>query len=231
MIGNADRTNKSKALTDSTDQVAAFDVLYERILSSQYVPGERLTIERVSRDIGFGVTATRYAIKRLCAVGGLRTLPNRTVEVPSLTRTEFSNIITVLQELEIECIRRIVLAPTAINVHRLETTLHAYRSCLDKADYAAVRELAIAFWFELYSMAQSPSLMTMIEMAWLQVGPRLSLLHRVGKQQRFDWAEKRRTVFEEIVAALKRRDYEGGASAVRAMMAHHTEWYTAIEGA
>lgn len=81
-----------------TDTVYA--VLQRRIVTGEYVPGFRLVIDALSRELGVSPIPVREAIRRLEAEGWVRHQPNVGSEVAGIDDQEYAEIMTVLARME-----------------------------------------------------------------------------------------------------------------------------------
>jgi DNA-binding GntR family transcriptional regulator len=73
----------------------AYQVLRDRILACDLVPGERLTERSVAAELGLGLTPVRQALTRLDSEGLVRTVPRRGYQVKPLTLKSVTDLFQV----------------------------------------------------------------------------------------------------------------------------------------
>lgn len=149
--------------------------LRDRLMSGALAPGATLTIRDLSASFGVSPMPVREALRRLVAEHGLIMLPNRSVAVPELSADRFEEITRIRLALEglaaEEATGRIGEADIA-RMERANTSMDPRRSASDDTFLAHNR----VFHFTLYRACGLPTLITMIESMWLQIGPVLTLV-------------------------------------------------------
>jgi DNA-binding GntR family transcriptional regulator len=78
------------------------DAIRDRIRHGQYIPGQRLVEAELVRTFKVGRGTVREAFRRLAAEGMLVLEPNRGASVARLTRTDFIDLLQVLEGLVVE---------------------------------------------------------------------------------------------------------------------------------
>ena len=156
--------------------------LRELIMSGRVQPGQRLTLKNLSEAVGTSQMPVREALRQLAAEGALEFLPNKSVRVPVMTQAKFMEILAIRQQVEGLAVER---ATERIQAEALSALrLHHERFCQevqrDLPDATVAIEANMRFHFTAYKAAQMPSLLTIIEGLWLQIGPVLNLDMRSG---------------------------------------------------
>ncbi|MEX2299167.1 MAG: GntR family transcriptional regulator [Dongiaceae bacterium] len=168
------------------------------IMSGQVAPGEVLRIRNLAIEYGVSPTPVREALKQLVAEHALEVLPNRSIVVPQLTRTKFQELTKIrlaLEGLAGELAAGKADAKLPLELERLDKRMHDATKAENARLYLRLNE---EFHFTLYQAGDSPSLLNFIEVLWLQVGPFLNNLFKIGRFQ-YDANE----CHGEIVAALR----------------------------
>ncbi|MEX0807406.1 MAG: GntR family transcriptional regulator [Dongiaceae bacterium] len=181
------------------------------IMSGQVAPGEVLRIRNLAIEYGVSPTPVREALKQLVAEHALEVLPNRSIVVPQLTRTKFEELTKIrlaLEGLAGELAAGKADAKLPLELERLDKRMHDATKAENARLYLRLNE---EFHFTLYQAGDSPSLLNFIEVLWLQVGPFLNNLFKIGRFQ-YDANE----CHGEIITALRR----GNAVAVGASVQH-----------
>lgn len=178
------------------------------IVLGDLAPGARLTFRDVAQRLNASVTPVREALLQLVAERVLSVGPGRTITVPLLTRAEFLELRVVrlmLEGLAAEAAAKqpngAVLAAELQDIHRL----------LDAAKRAGdARQATIqnrAFHFRLYSAAELPALLGMIENIWLRTGPYHRMIYGDPTKHIFDTPGRRTPLHfhRRIVEGLRTR--------------------------
>jgi DNA-binding GntR family transcriptional regulator len=205
-----------------SDMIAAFapaeretlnDRVYRQlktsIMEGRFKPGAVLTLRTVSDALGTSMMPVRDAMRRLVSERALEVRPSRKIALPVLTTGQFLELRRIRMLLEGEAAAR---AAERITKGQL-TACKALLAKLDALDLDNPRE----FWtlnhklhFTIYEAAESPQLVSIIEMLWLQIGP---LLTRIAVTRAVQDAADPHAL---LVDALERRD----AAAARAALEH-----------
>jgi DNA-binding GntR family transcriptional regulator len=183
----------------------AYFQIKNSIMSGQVAPGDVLRIRNLAVEYGVSPTPVREALKQLVAEHALEVQPNRSIVVPKLTRTKFEELTKIrlaLEGLAGEMAATKADAKLPVELERLDNRMHDATKSENARLYLRLNE---EFHFTLYQAGESPSLLNFIEVLWLQVGPFLNNLFKIGRFQ-YDANE----YHGEIIAALRR----GNATAV-----------------
>src|SRR5207244_5087838 len=78
----------------------AYSIIRERIFNGTYVPGYRLVIDGLARELGISPVPIREAIRRLEAEGWLEYRPNAGAQVAAVDASKYGEEMTVLALLE-----------------------------------------------------------------------------------------------------------------------------------
>ena len=202
-------------LTRQTLSADVYHQLRDLLLYGRAMPGEQLSLRTIAEALGVSVMPVREAVHRLVAEQALELSSNRALRVPVMTVSQFREITSI-----------------RINLEGLATATAA--SLLDEPSYQAIealherfsRELAmkrpdknrlIAFnkelHFAIYSQAQMPMLLQMIESMWLRIGPILNYDLRSGSARVTQ--REQADHHGRLVDALKRKDPVAASEALR----------------
>lgn len=147
--------------------------LRQALISGKFAPGQKLTSRKLAAALGTSDMPVRAAIARLTAEGGLVQRSNGTFIVPRATRAQFKEVMELRAILE----RR----ATSLACGRIDKEgfrrLHGYSADLDRAsrieDIVMYLDINQKLKFTIYSYCDSPKLLALIEILWLQAGPLL----------------------------------------------------------
>jgi DNA-binding GntR family transcriptional regulator len=147
--------------------------LKNSIMEGRFKPGATLTLRAVSDALGTSMMPVRDAMRRLVSERALEVRPSRKIALPMLTVEQFLELRRIRMLLEGEAT---ALAAERITQGQL-TACKALLKKLDSLDEESPRQ----FWilnhklhFAIYEAADSPLLLSIIEMLWLQIGPLLT---------------------------------------------------------
>lgn len=155
---------------------AVYETLRDRILLGRFAPGQPMTIQGLTEMLGVGMTPVREAIRRLTSESALETLGNRRVIVPFLTQQQLDDIYFLRLKIEPELARRAVKNATKQCIKDLSEIDKDVNVAINTGDVNAYLERNKAFHFNIYALADSPTLMRIAQSLWLQVGPSLRVI-------------------------------------------------------
>lgn len=141
-----------------------------------YRPGQKVTIRALASALGTSVMPVREALRQLATEGALDILPNRTVQVPVLTKDRLSEITNIRVRLEGLAARHAALRMGEQEIEALEHLQIEMAAARDRRDFRAYMAANELFHFEIYRGAGQPRLLRLIESMWLQCGPFMHVL-------------------------------------------------------
>src|SRR5436190_20706890 len=144
----------------------AYNIIRERIFNGTYVPGYRLVIDALARELGISPVPIREAIRRLEAEGWLEYRPNAGGQVAAVDASKYGEEMTVLALLEGYAT---ALASTHLDTegvkHLREINAGMHRT-LQSADLPAFSRLNKAFHFFIYDLCQNSYLVELLRETW-----------------------------------------------------------------
>jgi DNA-binding GntR family transcriptional regulator len=170
----------------------------------------------VSDALGTSMMPVRDAMRRLVSERALEVRPTRKIAVPVLTVEQFHELRRIRMLLEGEAV---ALAAERITPRQLAACRALLRK-LDSLDQESPRqfwELNHQLHFAIYQAADSPLLLSIIEMLWLQIGP---LLTRIAAARAVQDAADPHAL---LVDALERRDGVAARAALVRDLTQSTE--------
>lgn len=160
----------------------------------------------------------RAAVNRLIAERALEMRANRTVAVPVLTQKQFLELTELRVMLEGRAARLAVPNVEAAMIDTLDDLSKRAAAAGQRQEMNSALKLNRDFHFTLYAAADSQMLQQMIEMLWLQAGP---LLHLTLAEAPVRWNGEHHF---EVLDALRSRDIEGVARAIKADISVTSEY-------
>jgi len=187
-----------------------YRALRARILFGEMAPGQPVTIQGLTDELSAGMTPVREAIRRLTAEGALKFQGNRRVSVPVLDAGHIDELIFARSKLDPELAFRASMRATDDEISALQDEDARLDEAIARGDLRGYLEHNFTFHAKLYSMARAPILAAMAESLWLRFGPSLRVvIGRIGTQNLPDR-------HHQALAALKQRDHQRTADAIRA---------------
>jgi DNA-binding GntR family transcriptional regulator len=190
--------------------------LKNSIMSGRFKPGATLTLRTVSDALGTSMTPVRDAMRRLVSERALEVKPSRKIALPVLSVEQFLELRRIRMMLEGEAV---ALAAERITPRQF-AACKALLKKLDALDAHRAREfwsLNHKFHFSIYEAAESPLLLSIIEMLWLQIGP---LLTRIAVTRAVQDAHDPHAL---LIDALERRDPVAARQALVSDLTQSTE--------
>ena len=167
-------------LEHATLQERVFRQLAELILDGGIAPGQQVTIHSLAEAFGVSAMPVREALKRLTAANALTVVSGRTIGIAPLSVVRLTDLRNVRKEVEGAAISWAAknLDPSA--VVELRSLLQRMEKSSQSGDTKEFLRANRAFHFQIYKISNSPTLVSIIETLWLQIGPYLSLLRESG---------------------------------------------------
>ena len=189
---------------DPTTQARIAARLREALVQGRFVPGQALKIRDLAEAFGTSTQPVRAAIKQLVAEQALQALPNRSARVPLLDRTKLEDLTRV----------RIAVEGLAVELAAQHATKADVRTVRDMLDWRAADDAEHLarhrdFHFTVYRLAQSPTLMPIIESLWLQLGPYLRQATTLVQGQAMEHRHH-----HALIAALEAHDPAAARAAI-----------------
>ena len=169
-------------------------------MTGVFLPGQVVTLRGLAADLDVSPMPVRQAIKCLIVEGALEMLPNRTVQVPPMTRDRLMDLLAVRRALEGMVTEQATRNITTKQIVMLERMQAEATRVFRIGDVRPCLEENRRFHFTLYEVARSPVLMPMIQTVWLQAGPFMRLAFS-SSELRWDGSHH-----DELLDALKVRD-------------------------
>jgi DNA-binding GntR family transcriptional regulator len=191
------------------DHERAYRGLREMVLYGELAPGQPVTIQGLVDALGLGMTPVREAIRRLTSQGALVFKDNRRVQVPRMSLSEYGELAFARLCVEPELARRSVENMTDDDVSRLAELDRAVDLAIERGDVRGYLENNHQFHARLYALSGAAVLLAISEMLWLRSGPSLRIM--LGRHGTANLPDKH----QEALAAMRARDAEGVAQAIR----------------
>jgi DNA-binding GntR family transcriptional regulator len=175
--------------------------LRDAILAAKYPPGTALTVRATAEAMGVSPMPVRSAFDRLGADRAVEATPSTgTVRIPQLSRRRFAELVEMRKLLEGTAAEKAAARARPADVEKLGDIARGLADAVAANDGARYLLLNREFKFAVYRLADSATLLDLIERVWLQVGPFMHF-YGTGIAEQGDTDE-----YDGIVAALASHD-------------------------
>lgn len=190
------------------EQVA--DYIRERIISGEFMRGQKLKQAEIAKALNFSITPVREALKMLTADGYLIGTSHRGVIVAPFQINAVEELFELRLELETRLAKEALARITPEVRQTLEMLNNEYAEASAESNFARVRRSNYRFHFLIYELAEQPQTLHFVRILWAKY-PFDLLTIMPGRQSR---------VVDEHKAFLKHLDAGDHQKALRAMRAH-----------
>jgi DNA-binding GntR family transcriptional regulator len=195
-----------KPVRRATLQTAVYEQLCELILGGNLAPGESITVASIAKAFDVSPMPVREAITRLMASGALTVVSGRSIGVPQLDRSVFTDLRNVRLEIEAVALRWAIKNATEAFHQDLHDKLDAMVLAEQKGEVAGFIRANYGFHFAIYRQANSPVLLETISNLWLRINPYFHLLQQTGHYKISN--DQHREIVEGIVSKDELRAVE-----------------------
>lgn len=171
---------KVSPLRRETLEDGVYRQLCDLILRGGIVPGESITVASLAEAFNVSPMPVRNALTRLSSAGALTVLSGRTIGVPKLTRERLDELLRVRLTLEPTTAAWAAERAGPLHVEGLSKSFDALSEGQRAGDTRLYLQSNYDFHFEVYRLAQSPIMLSIIESLWLQISPYFHLLTASG---------------------------------------------------
>ncbi|HEV2271222.1 MAG TPA: GntR family transcriptional regulator [Steroidobacteraceae bacterium] len=152
-------------------QERVYNQLRKSFLNSRFLPGQTLTLRGLAELTGTSVQPVREALQRLCAEGALVWLPNTAFRVPEIDPARYRELWQIRMLLEGYSTSLAASRIPADSLAQLAQINREMREAMRRSDGETVLRLNRDFHFAIYGASNSPVLVSLIEMIWMQISP------------------------------------------------------------
>ena len=150
--------------------------LRARICEGDFMPGETLSIRRLSQEYGTSVIPARDAVRSLVAEGALEFADSRKIIVPVLSNDRFQDILFARKTLEGEAAYRAFPHLSGEDFRKLRRIDKRVDRAIKTNDPTLYMKNNYQFHFSIYRSSASPIILHLIEILWLQYGPNMRFI-------------------------------------------------------
>jgi DNA-binding GntR family transcriptional regulator len=153
-------------VTGTSKSQQAYDYLRTRIDDGRFVPGYRLVLGQIARELDVSVVPVREAIRRLEAEGYVTFERNVGAQVALIKETEYLHTMQTLSIVEGAATSLSAPYLTAEQLRGARRTNERMRRLLDDFDPHRFTELNIEFHAALYEACPNPHILDLVHRGW-----------------------------------------------------------------
>lgn len=180
------------------------------LLGGHVVPGQKLPLRPLAEEFNTSLMPVRDALNRLVADGALELSSSRTIRVPNMTIERLRELHEIRRALEGLATEHATPNVTGAAIDRAEQLIGEMEDALAGDDFDRYIRSHYSFHFTIYAAANRPTLLGMIEMLWLQVGP----WFRQGIERANRLKIEANSCHANVITALRARDATAARSAI-----------------
>ncbi|MDX5630389.1 MULTISPECIES: FCD domain-containing protein [unclassified Brenneria] len=166
-------------------------------------PGARLVTSEIAAQLGTSVTPVREALLRLVSAGALEATPAKAFLVPVMPLSQYQEITLIRKQLEGLAAAQAARAMDADKLAHLTALNSQFRSNKMVQNIEESLKANREFRFTLYGYADMPTLVSLIEQLWVQIGPCFNYLYPQSAE-----IVHRQHNYDELLLALAEGDSE-----------------------
>lgn len=193
----------------------AYAVLKEAVFAGNFRPGEVVTLRSLAKELSISEMPVREALRRLTSEGAFEALPNRSARVPALSRRQVEQILDLRQLLEGKAAALAARNITLVQIEHLRALQSGIEHSIENSDSHAHTSLNMAFHFEIYRIADNPTLVPLIQMLWLRMAPLVASTVGLLTSRPAAFRKVGTENHERLLAAFQARDPVAAEEAMR----------------
>jgi DNA-binding GntR family transcriptional regulator len=146
------------------------------LMLGQLLPGKPITIQDLADTFGTSHMPVREALRRLVSEQALVVLPNRSLAVPELTLARYNDLLSLRKVVEGAAAGWAASSISDAELERISilgTNMQQRVDAVNSTDFLALHQ---DFHFSIYRASRNASVLPIIEILWLQIGPYHNLM-------------------------------------------------------
>ncbi len=195
-----------------------FHTLREAILKGDLRPGERLMELQLASKLGVSRTPIREAIRMLEQEGLAVTIPRKGAEVAKMTEKDMEDVLQIREALDELAVQVACDKMTAQQLKELTLAMKNFENAIQAGKLKKIIEYDVEFHDIIYRATDNPKLVTLLNNIREQIY-RYRVEYLKGKENYPRLVREH----EEIVTALKQKNKERVADAMRSHIRNQAE--------
>ncbi len=162
---------KLEKIKSKTLRQRVYDQLREKIISAEILPGEHISLRDLAEKFGVSLMPVREALWQLESENVIVIESNKGMRVNNLSPSQMEEVLRIRLVLESMAVERACDLRPQSALPKLERLIsEMYRHLESPKKYLGKNR---QFHFTLYSLAESPMLLEIIDRLWAHIGPYL----------------------------------------------------------
>lgn len=170
---------KLEKIPTETLRQKIYEQLKQKIISAEILPGELITINDLAAKFGVSIIPVREALWQLESEKAILIQSNRKICVNNLNAKEMEEILRIRLILESDAAERACDLIPENDLPKIKHLIESMEESLNK--HRSFLSLNTQFHFLIYSYADSPLLLHLIQLLWARVGPYLHITGDKGR--------------------------------------------------
>ena len=192
-----------------TVQSLVYEELKRSLMTGVFIPGEKVSLRRLTEQTGTSMMPVREAVNRLIAERAFQVVPKRKVIVPTMSAEKFEELLHWRVQLETAAAKAACQKITPEIIEQLERIDEKIIEAVEHNHRDDLLPLNYEFHFTIYRAAQFQVLLPIIESLWLQAGP---FTYYSTPSPRTLWDVRHH---KDLIDALRRRDERAAQQALK----------------
>jgi DNA-binding GntR family transcriptional regulator len=193
-------------ISAKTIRQEVYEQLRDKIISAEILPGESISLRDLAGKFGVSLMPVREALWQLESEKIIVVESNKRIRVNSLTGKEMEEALHLRVMLESVAAERACDLMAESDIPKLRRLVENMEASRERPKIFMRRNTQ--FHFMIYSLADSPLLLEMIERLWARVGPYV-YSYVIGKQDLSRSMASHWEIFEGLAAKDKKRIVKG----------------------
>ena len=177
----------------------AYDLIKKMILKGHFKPGERLTENRLSKELGISRTPVRESLRRLATEGLVYISPKGGARISELTRMDINEIYEIRDILESFAMQKAASAITDSEIETLKKLLRESRKAFSNKDTSRMAQINTKFHNIICKASKNRRLFRLIDILCTNITRHRELILETGGKESIEG-------HQEILNALIKRD-------------------------
>ncbi|KIN76227.1 GntR family transcriptional regulator [Sulfitobacter mediterraneus] len=195
---SSNRENGGEQSVKTPAHQHVYEELRQMILFGDLAPGQAVTIQGLTKQLGAGMTPVREALRRLISEGALTHQGNRRVSVPELTESCANELYFMRKTLESELTRRAAERMTPDRLAALQSCDRDLNQAIALGDVGGYLTHNYRFHSLIYDGADAPIMSATVDRLWLRFGPSLRVI--CGRFGTSNLPDKHKDLLEALAA-------------------------------
>lgn len=188
----------------------SYHLIKKKIISLEYMPGQKLDINKLKDEIGFSLSPIKIATYRLRGEGYLTILPRKGTFVTEISRDEIMALMDYRLVLERGAVYLAIEKITQPEILRLRTLKQEMGKLKKVKDFWRLVELDNQFHLGIIQAAKNQKLTD----TYTQLGPHFKMIRFRYILQKGWWTNKMEKEHLQILKAIEKRNYKAAQDAI-----------------